>query len=62
MTLEEQNQRLMEALRKLSFAADARENTLGDVCTLLASKAALAEASREAHLLLQELSHINRLR
>lgn len=39
---------LRQALERLSAAALARDNTMGDACTLLAAKAELADANREA--------------
>lgn len=46
--LNEQNNQLLSALRRLSFAAASRENSMGDVCSLLAAKAELADAAKNA--------------
>lgn len=39
---------LLEALTRLEFAAQCRDNTSGDPCGLLAVKAELSEAARQA--------------
>ena len=39
---------LLEALTRLEFAAQCRDNTSGDPCTLLAVKAELANAAEQA--------------
>lgn len=39
---------LLEALSRLEFAAQCRDNTSGDPCTLLAVKAELANAAEQA--------------
>lgn len=39
---------LLEALTRLEFAAQCRDNTLGDPCRLLEVKAELAEAAAQA--------------
>lgn len=39
---------LLEAIKRLSFAAMARDNTMGDACALLAAQAALRDANQQA--------------
>lgn len=39
---------LLASLRRLALAAESREYTMGDVCNLLAVKAELADAARQA--------------
>lgn len=46
--LEAERDALLEALRRLSFAAAARDNTMGDPCRLVEAKAELAAADRHA--------------
>ena len=47
-TIEQQHSQLLEALTRLEFAAQCRDNTLGDPCRLLEVKAELAEAAAQA--------------
>lgn len=44
----EQRNDLLKALRRLSFAAMARDNTMGDQCALLAAQAELRDANKQA--------------
>ena len=46
--VEAQRDELLAALRRLSFAAGARDNTMGDPCRLIEVKAELAAADRHA--------------
>lgn len=39
---------LLAALRRLSFAAMARDNTMGDQCALFAAQAELRDANKQA--------------
>jgi hypothetical protein len=43
---------MLEALRRLTFAAASRDNTMGDPCRLLECKAELAAATREAQAII----------
>lgn len=47
-TIEQQHNQLLEALTRLEFAAQCRDNTLGDPCRLLQVKAELAAAAEQA--------------
>jgi hypothetical protein len=46
--LHQANTDLLEALTRLSTAAMARENVMGDVCTLFAAQAAVRDANVRA--------------
>ena len=46
--LQEQVETATKALRRLSAAALARDATMGDQCALLAAKAELADANKQA--------------
>jgi len=46
--LHQANTDLLEALTRLSTAAMARENVMGDVCTLFAAQAAVRDANVQA--------------
>lgn len=43
-----QRDELLAALERLSFAAECRDNTMGDACRLIAVKAELVAANRQA--------------
>ena len=48
IALKKQRDELLEALTRLEFAAQCRDNTSGDPCRLMVVKAELAEAAAQA--------------
>lgn len=45
---------MLDALKRLAFAAECRDNTAGDPIRLICVKAELAEAARHANLIIHE--------
>lgn len=46
--LKQQREELLSALERLSFAAECRDNTVGDACRLIEVRAELAAANKQA--------------
>lgn len=46
---------LMAALERLSFAAECRDNTMGDQCRLIEVKAELAAANKQAVVVISNM-------
>lgn len=58
-SMQQQLDELLAALRRLSFAAMSRDNTMGDPSSMLAAKAELSDANKQAMQAINNVTGVN---